>query len=97
MPTIRKHTKPWQPDRLTIKTNDSWAYDVRYGLARWKKYRIAYLKQNRLCVMCKKVDKIKVANTIDHIIPVSKGGDFWNPDNHQALCKACNIRKIRKK
>ena len=30
---------------------------------------------------------------IDHIIPKSLGGDDWNPDNLQVLCKPCHESK----
>lgn len=97
MAEIKKHRKPWIPDRSKPKTNESWAYDKRYSSPRWKGYRKTFLKENRLCVLCKEADKITVATVVDHIIPVSKGGDFWDPDNHQALCKGCNSRKAHKK
>jgi 5-methylcytosine-specific restriction endonuclease McrA len=45
-------------------------------------------KQKFLCNIC----KIKTPLTIDHIIPLSKGGSNW-PTNIQALCNPCNGRK----
>jgi 5-methylcytosine-specific restriction endonuclease McrA len=33
------------------------------------------------------------ADTVDHIIPVSKGGHPFDPDNLQALCQSCNSSK----
>jgi 5-methylcytosine-specific restriction protein A len=30
---------------------------------------------------------------VDHIVPVSRGGSFWAPSNHQSLCLACNTAK----
>ena len=99
MPTIKKHNKPWKPLMVQKqrKDNASWAFDSRYHTTRWRNYRKIYLKQNRLCVMCKEVDKIVVATVVDHIKSVSQGGDFWGSDKHQPLCLPCNIRKIRKK
>ena len=98
MPTIEKHRKPWQPEPRKRKgANESWVFDARYRTARWKRYRKTFLSNNRLCAMCQSVDKVVMATVVDHKQPVSKGGDFWDSDNHQALCKPCNSRKIRKK
>src|SRR5262249_42336227 len=33
-----------------------------------------------------------VANTVDHIVPVALGGDFWAPENLRAACGARNSR-----
>jgi 5-methylcytosine-specific restriction endonuclease McrA len=30
---------------------------------------------------------------VDHVKPVSRGGDWWDPKNLQTLCRDCNIRK----
>jgi len=30
---------------------------------------------------------------VDHITPVRLGGDFWQTDNHQALCHRCHNSK----
>ena len=31
----------------------------------------------------------------DHIVPLDRGGDPWNPDNLQTLCRSCHIAKTR--
>lgn len=55
------------------------------------------LYQNNLCVGCgKKISKPvkggELLATVDHKIPLSKGGSNW-PDNLQMLCLQCNIEK----
>jgi len=43
-----------------------------------------FLNQNPLCVMCEKEGRVTVAEEVDHIIPLHKGGpDTW--DNLQGL------------
>ena len=94
MPTLGKSTKPWIPKRK--KTNKSWSYDSRYHSSKWRKLRINFLKSNPLCKLCKEVGKTVAANVIDHIIPLSQNNsddNFWNSNNHQALCAPCNNRK----
>lgn len=61
---------------------------------RWRKASKAYLKDNPLCVYCKKEDRLTPATEVDHIIP--HGGDmklFWNKSNWQSLCKKCHSKK----
>ncbi|MEM7619779.1 MAG: HNH endonuclease signature motif containing protein [Pseudomonadota bacterium] len=61
---------------------------------KWRKYRLAFLRENPLCVDCQQLEIIEAATEVDHIIP-HRGDDhlFWDPDNHQALCKSCHSRK----
>jgi 5-methylcytosine-specific restriction protein A len=61
---------------------------------RWRKASKAYLKDNPLCVHCKKEDRHTPATEVDHIIP--HGGDmkrFWDKSNWQSLCKKCHSKK----
>jgi 5-methylcytosine-specific restriction endonuclease McrA len=44
--------------------------------------------QNHTCLACKQQKPL----TIDHIIPISRGGTNW-PSNLQGLCQSCNSRK----
>ena len=67
-----------------------------YG-ARWRKYRKFYLTTHPLCVHCNKMDMIRTATVVDHIIPHK--GDmelFWNETNHQGLCERHHNRKTAK-
>jgi len=59
------------------------------GTGKWKKLRITILDRDGwLCALCN-----RPAHTVDHIIPRVKGGDMWNPDNLQSMCKSCNSSK----
>ena len=63
-----------------------------YG-GRWQRYRKRYLEANPLCVMHQRLGQTVAAIVVDHIKP--HRGDhklFWNPDNHQSLCKSCHDR-----
>jgi len=76
-------------------------YDQQRGTAaergynyRWNKYRIPYLKRHPLCVNFEECHN--PATVVDHIKPVNQGGDFWDPENHQPMCKPCHDRKTAK-
>ena len=61
-----------------------------YG-RRWQKYRENYLRLHPLCKMHQDLGRIVPSEVVDHIEP--HRGDhklFWNPKNHQALCKTCH-------
>jgi 5-methylcytosine-specific restriction endonuclease McrA len=61
-----------------------------YG-SRWQRYRERFLKANPLCAMHLSFGKTVASEVVDHIEP-HKGSHrlFWNPKNHQALCKQCH-------
>ncbi len=65
--------------------------------ARWRRYREMYLRQHPLCVECQKEGRLTPATVVDHIVP-HKGDRrlFWDPENHQALCKRCHDKKTAK-
>ena len=93
---LEKTRKPWIPKRK--KVNKSWSHDPRYHTTRWRKLRASFLKSNPLCKLCKKAGKTEPAKVVDHIKPLSQDdsdNNFWNPMNHQPLCKRCNNRKAK--
>ena len=61
--------------------------------AKWKKYREWYLRNHPLCRICEVEGKTIIATVIDHIVSIRRKGSFWDPNNHQALCKPCHDRK----
>lgn len=58
--------------------------------AKWRKSRARFLSVHPVCVVCG-----GEATEVDHIIPLSAGGDDdWR--NLQPLCKRCHSRKTRR-
>lgn len=55
--------------------------------ARQKRYRVIE-RYGKLCVYCLE----RVADTIDHVIPLSKGGDS-SIENLRPACSDCNEKK----
>lgn len=64
-----------------------------YG-RRWNAYTKSFLAMNPLCRYCTANQRDEPASVVDHITP-HKGDAvlFWDPDNHQPLCKRCHDRK----
>lgn len=76
-------------------------YDQHRGTAaergydhRWREYRKWYLQQNPLCRHCSDEGQVTPATVVDHIVPHKGNMElFWNPKNHQPLCKMHHDRK----
>jgi 5-methylcytosine-specific restriction endonuclease McrA len=55
----------------------------------YKKARLAVLARDEwTCRYCQ-----DTATTVDHVIPIAKGGDPISPDNLVAACRRCNSSK----
>jgi 5-methylcytosine-specific restriction enzyme A len=59
-----------------------------YNTTRWKKLRRYHLSCQPLCVVCG-----KPATDVDHIKPISQGGEPWAVGNLQSLCHGCHSVK----
>ncbi|MEI7955450.1 MAG: HNH endonuclease [Verrucomicrobiota bacterium] len=61
----------------------------------WAKIRQRILRRDRgLCQPCKRDGRLTLAQQVDHIVPVSKGGGDED-DNLQGICLACHDDKTR--
>jgi len=96
----RLHTVPTRlqqvPSRLATVNQDSWRAGKQGSTARgygyrWQQYRLRYLAQHPLCVMCEAEGRVEAAVVVDHVVPHEGEQQlFWSASNHQALCKACH-------
>lgn len=64
-----------------------------YGTYRWKKLRKQKALLNPLCEHCMLNDIAKLVEEVDHIIELEDGGEMWDIDNLQSLCKRHHIIK----
>jgi hypothetical protein len=63
----------------------------------WPRIRRAILdRDNHLCQIGSARCTIH-ATHVDHIIPVTQGGPWWEPDNLRASCRNCNLGRIDRK
>ena len=58
---------------------------------RWARVRLEVLERDGWrCRRCG-----CYGNEVDHIRPLRKGGDPFDPDNLQTLCRTCHVAKTR--
>ena len=64
-----------------------------YSSKRWRALRASILKERgEQCESCYSVGEIQ----LHHRLPVSLGGELWNPDNLVVLCRSCHLEEHRK-
>ena len=96
MPSI-PYTTDYKHTRI-VKKKSSKSYSKPehaklYNSRRWRGLRNFYIKRNPLCIECKKNNTITAGQCVDHIKPVSEGGDFYSWDNLITLCNRCHAKK----
>lgn len=86
MPSLNRRNEP-QPKRQGGNNRKI------YQSARWHRTSKQHRKANPLCVMCLKEGITKLAEELDHIVPIEEGGAIWDTTNHQGLCKSHHSKK----
>jgi 5-methylcytosine-specific restriction endonuclease McrA len=85
MPTKAVSFSQRQPRRRTVDRRASTA-ERGYG-GQWQKLRLWHLRHNPLCVFCD-----SAASIVDHIKPITAGGEPLNPYNLRSVCPNCHAR-----
>ena len=63
----------------------------------WRKVRVLALKRDfYLCQLCLLVGRTTVALDVDHIIPLTQGGERLNLSNLQSVCRPCHRTKTER-
>lgn len=73
------------------------AYQQAHGRIAGRKLqriRADVFRDTPLCVRCQKLGLVTVATQVDHVLPLSQGGQDV-PSNRQALCWECHAQKTR--
>jgi 5-methylcytosine-specific restriction endonuclease McrA len=62
----------------------------------WRRFRSWFLSNNPLCAFrdhpTARTDCTVAANTVDHVRPLSQGGERLDPDNCRAVCPSCHAK-----
>jgi len=73
------HTKP-SPKRTP--------HNPLYSTTRWQRLRAVVLRRSPVCTECG-----RPATLVDHIVPISEGGEQFDEANLRPLCAGCHARQ----
>jgi len=88
MPNMPKRSRRSLPKGTRNKRVYSTAH---YHKLDWRYYSQDYRVKHPSCNLCNK----RKSQAVDHVIPLSIGGSFWDMRNHQAICNMCHARKTQ--
>lgn len=60
----------------------------------WPRIRKQILERDNHTCQIKNKRCTGTATHVDHIIPITQGGPWWDPDNLRAACSTCNYSRI---
>ena len=65
-----------------------------YDSSAWRRFaRRVLLDERPLCRICEDAGRSVLAEHVDHIVPLSEGGEALDASNLQPLCAPCHSRK----
>ena len=82
----------WLPERK----EKQWSSDADasfYHTKGWRKTRAAFITAHPQCALCEKIGRLVKADVVDHIEPISFGGERFDWNNLQSLCHSCHNSK----
>ncbi len=65
-----------------------------YSSHTWRKIRLQVLERDGYTCQIHSNRCTRTATQVDHIVPVTKGGAKYDPNNLRASCKNCNLGRI---
>lgn len=90
---FKKLPQPYKPKKVRKQQVDNSKF---YQSKQWRKVRKLYVQQNPLCVHCEARGLTTAVQEVDHIKPLRLGGEKFDFENLQSLCKSCHARKSGK-
>lgn len=81
-----EHTRQQDQHHARFKVGET-----SYTSSRWRTARLRFLTAHPLCQDCKALGRVRLANTVDHIVP--HRGDvalFWDETNWRPSCASCH-------
>ena len=72
-----------------VNRSSRWGYSSRfdYSSRKWRMARADVLKDEPLCRFCKAQGVTRLAEIVDHVVPIESGGAEYERSNLQPLCR----------
>ena len=80
---------PPQRKAERYRTKEAEERNALYETARWRRLSAMIRAMRPVCEECNDA----LSEDVHHVVAVADGGDFWEMDNLQALCKSCHAIK----
>lgn len=65
-----------------------------YNTSTWQRLRSAKLSAKPICEVCERRGRTALADAVDHVVAIAKGGDPFPPlDGLMSLCASCHNSK----
>jgi len=90
---------PHKPPTKQVKTTKQYSNESAgnfYSSSAWVKLRNYKRLLNPICESCEKLGLVIPYHTIDHIKPITEGGEPLELENLQTLCRQCHAIKTGK-
>jgi len=84
------------PQRKAYERSPGKANRDVYDSPKWKKIRAIVKDEEPVCRLCLAQQFVVDTEVIDHIIPINMGGDPYDRNNLQGLCRPCHEAKSRR-
>jgi len=98
-PRCEKHKRTYKakdPEAIQYNHHLNEKGQSIYSTWRWKKLRAAKVKLNPLCEHCLLNGIATPVKDVDHVIEIQDGGEIWDINNLQSLCRKHHIIKTEK-
>jgi 5-methylcytosine-specific restriction enzyme A len=91
----KKVTRPWVKQSAPFERERT-VKDFDYNARAWRNKAKAHKAAHPFCAECERQGIVTAVAHTDHIKPIKIGGDPWDDDNLQSLCKRCHDVKSAK-
>lgn len=92
LPSRRAISFVGMSQRRTSRSQEGAAWQALYNSTRWRNLRLAQLRSDPLCAMCKADGKVTPATVCDHVVPHKGNPERFFGGPFQSLCKPCHDR-----
>jgi 5-methylcytosine-specific restriction protein A len=89
------HKRERQSAEITrrMESPEAREHKAFYDSSTWRKFRLEVLRREPFCRACRAAGCVRLAEMVDHIVPIRHGGDRLSWANLAPLCHACHNAK----